>query len=582
MKSGLLFTILVLATAGLAGPPQSAKKPLSQQQVMELITGSVPSPRVAELIQENGIDFEPTEEYMASLREAGAEPVVIDALRAADAARKQAEEDAAKQKEQDIAAKAKQAIKAGNILMDVGDIDGAIKLYHESIQANPKDGEAHRMLGMALGSKKDWQGDINEQRTAILLDPSDAAAQAELKAALAAQEKGTMADLLVKALPGADVYLDDSFKGRTSAQGEFKMLELKPGAHLLRVSMQARKTFEQKINLTAGESSTVEATLPELAGTIVVHTEKGAEIFLDSARKGVADSNGTLTIPAASPGVHEVRITAANKKDFSRKVTVTPGGTARVDAALEDIPPAVGMVRTNPIDGLKYAYVPPGTFMMGCSPDERKCDDEERPSHQVTLTKGFWMSQLETNVGAYKRYAKEKQRAMPPPPIFDRDWNNDKLPIVKVSWLEAQDYCKWAGGRLPTEAEWEYAARGGTDTSLYGPVDEISWYADNSGSGHGQWGNPNVGGLKKPNAFKIYDMIGNVFEWTNDWYDSHYYKHSPKNDPQGPEEGKEKVVRGRAWVAKEDDMRVSYRDSNKPDGSYFEGGFRCVLDTLKP
>jgi formylglycine-generating enzyme required for sulfatase activity len=572
MKSGFFILMMLLAVLGMGVAPQATRKPLSKEQIMDLVSGSVPSARVAELVQENGIDFEPTEEYLNKLREAGAEQVAIDALRAADASNQQAQR----------VAKARQAVLAANTLMDIGDIDGAIKLYRESIEANPNDPEAHRLLGMALGVKKDWPGDISEQRAAILLNPSDEAAQAEIKSAMQAMAKATTAELVIKALPGVDVYLNNESKGRTGPKGELKIGDLKPGDYSLLITLHGKQPFSQKIDLVAGQSKEIEAELADSLGRIVVHTEADAEVFLDSTRRGVADSKGVFTVPNAAPGTHELRVSAANKKDFHQTLMVTAGGETMVSATMVDLPPTPGMVRTNPKDGLKYAFVPPGKFMMGCSPGERKCDKQEKPPHPVSITKGFWMSQVEVTAGAYKRYAKAAQRSMPPPPIFNREWENDKLPIVKVSWLESQDFCKWAGGRLPTEAEWEYAARGGTNESLYGPLDEISVYARNSGNGHGQWGNPNMVGLKHPNTFNIYDMLGNVFEWTNDWYDSDYYDRSPSSDPQGPPNGKEKVVRGRAWVANGEDMRVSYRGSEQPDKSFFEGGFRCTLDILKP
>jgi formylglycine-generating enzyme required for sulfatase activity len=235
--------------------------------------------------------------------------------------------------------------------------------------------------------------------------------------------------------------------------------------------------------------------------------------------------------------------------------------------------------KANPIDGLKYVWVPPGSFMMGCSPGDNECDPEndEEPSHPVTISKGFWLGQTPVTVAAYKRFAQETGAQMPPPPDFNMAWSNEQMPIVRVTWDDARAYCTWAEGRLPTEAEWEYAARGGSTGGRYGPLDEVAWYAGNSG------GRAHEVGQKYPNSLGLYDMLGNVWQWVNDWYDHEYYHHSPATDPQGPSSGRVRVLRGGCWVNEARIVRVSDRNVGSPGGRGISGeGFRCALEVRNP
>jgi formylglycine-generating enzyme required for sulfatase activity len=178
-----------------------------------------------------------------------------------------------------------------------------------------------------------------------------------------------------------------------------------------------------------------------------------------------------------------------------------------------------GQVRVNSKDGLKYVWIPPGTFMMGCSPGDDKCSDNQKPEHQVTISRGFWIGQTPVIVGAYKHFANSTGGAMPPVPDvqgrpLDPGWAHDALPIVEVTWDEAQAYCRWEGGRLPTEAEREYAARGGSRQARYGPIEEIAWYSQNSAL------RAHEVGEKRANTYGLFDMLGNVCEWVNDRYGS--------------------------------------------------------------
>ena len=275
-----------------------------------------------------------------------------------------------------------------------------------------------------------------------------------------------------------------------------------------------------------------------------------------------------------------------------------------------------GEVKLNPKDGQRYVWIPPGTFTMGCSPGDTQCDsrgkgftdppfiDDERPAHPVILTHGFWMGQTEVTAGAWKRYAHETGKAMP----RDEDGlgrkhnaaaGDDRLPVVFVSWHDATEFCAWAGMRLPTEAEWEYAARAGTDGAQYANVDEIAWFGDNSGrrridgnalffqAGDGQYhlilrenGNAaQPAGRKAPNDWKLYDMLGNVWEWVADWYAADYYATGEAHDPSGPPNGERRVIRGGAWTGAVWDARVSRRYAFAPDDdTHMQVGARCAGD----
>jgi sulfatase modifying factor 1 len=246
---------------------------------------------------------------------------------------------------------------------------------------------------------------------------------------------------------------------------------------------------------------------------------------------------------------------------------------------------------------------------MGCSTGDRECDADEKPLHQVTISKGFWMGQTEVTVQAYKRFARMTSRDMPPAPGFNRGWEqDDDLPMVNVTWEEAQAYCRWAGGRLSTEAEWEYAARGGNGNARYGPLDEVGWYADNSGhhrlNADGLWdqdqqtyqqqlnedqehyykrliangdrAHPVAG--KRANAFGLFDTLENVWEWVNDWFDVFYYSHSPGADPAGPPSGSMRLLRGGSYMGDQQYVRVSFRYGIDPKLRYSFVGARCALD----
>ncbi len=232
-----------------------------------------------------------------------------------------------------------------------------------------------------------------------------------------------------------------------------------------------------------------------------------------------------------------------------------------------------GEVRLNETDRQRYVWIPPGTFRMGCSPGDTECYDDEMPAHEVTISTGFWMGETPVTEGAYKRYAEAKGKSMPVhvhPVLQEKSAADDRLAVVSVTWDEAVSYCEWAGGRLPTEAEWEFAARGGTAGTRYGDLEEVAWYKKNSGG-------PTPVGLKQANAYGLFDMLGNVWEWTADWYGKDYYQADPQRDPAGPPEGMARSLRGGSWYDYGRSARASGRSKLGPGYRYDAIGFRCVL-----
>lgn len=237
---------------------------------------------------------------------------------------------------------------------------------------------------------------------------------------------------------------------------------------------------------------------------------------------------------------------------------------ATVEEPESVVPPGQpGDVAENPKDGLLYVWVPPGEFEMGCSQDDEECVYDEEPSHHVQISKGFWLGQTEVTQAAFEKVMGTN------PSTFA----HDEFPVESVRWTDAVDYCEAVDGRLPTEAEWEYAARAGTQGARYGELIEIARFGGTSTSTTGR-----VGG-KQPNAWGLHDMLGNVAEWTSDRYAVDYYQLSPSIDPPGPASGNQYVMRGGSWYDDAATVRVSSRSRGARNSKYYGvTGFRCAWD----
>jgi formylglycine-generating enzyme required for sulfatase activity len=218
-----------------------------------------------------------------------------------------------------------------------------------------------------------------------------------------------------------------------------------------------------------------------------------------------------------------------------------------------------------------------GTFTMG--DDQGVGQDNEQPTHEVTLST-YQISKTEVTVAQYRRYCNARGVSMPEEPSWG--WQSSH-PIVNVSWNDAINYCDWLSEELdqninlPTEAQWEFAARGGTKSKGYKyaggrSIASVGWFIDSSG------GKTHEVASKKANELGLYDMSGNVGEWCLDWYDGDYYGNSPAKNPKNTSKGKRtyRVRRGGSWNNSATYCRVSNRSGDEPTSGDCHIGFRVV------
>ena len=223
--------------------------------------------------------------------------------------------------------------------------------------------------------------------------------------------------------------------------------------------------------------------------------------------------------------------------------------------------------------------IPEGEFEMGSNEGY----DDEKPVHKV-FVKAFYMDVYEVTNAQYLKFVNE-MKYKPLKHGNDPTLNMPNQPVVNVTWYDVLEYCKWAGKRLPTEAEWEKAARGGLVGKRYPWGDHI--FHDNanyySTGGKDFWDMSSKVGDFDPNGYGLYDIAGNVQEWCADWYDPQYYAVSPKDNPMGPKSGKEVIARGGSWgdesaADKDSGLRIAKRRPLDPYESNQYTGFRCVMD----
>lgn len=252
-----------------------------------------------------------------------------------------------------------------------------------------------------------------------------------------------------------------------------------------------------------------------------------------------------------------------------------PADTAQVPSE----PAAPDTERTYTVNGVEFKIMPVegGTFTMGATSEQDNSNDDESPAHEVTLsdfcigetevTQALWRAVMGGNPSEFKGNSN---------PVESVSWNDCQTFIDRLNAATEGQRPEGRSFRLPTEAEWEYAARGGnksrhTQYAGSSNLSSVAWYSDNSGD------KTYPVAKKAPNELGLYDMSGNVWEWCQDWYDENYYGKSPKNDPCNNTEGSLRVVRGGGWLNLAGGYRVADRGGCGPDGSIYYLGLRLAL-----
>ncbi len=281
-----------------------------------------------------------------------------------------------------------------------------------------------------------------------------------------------------------------------------------------------------------------------------------ADVWLDGELTGRTPLNLRLF-----PGDYIVKLTKPGYASQQKRVQIVPKKEFSINFVLDYQYDIEDMI-----------FIKGGEFIMGTNDAEA----DESPAHKVQL-KSFYINKYEATNTRYRRFLSLTKYRRRPSYTHDPTLDDDRQPIVGTTWSDAYDYCKWAGKRLPSEAEWEKAARG-TEGLIYPWGNE--WRSDYSNNIETGLQKPVAGGNyplgKSP--YGVLDMAGNVWEWCNDYYDKNYYAQSPAQDPVGPEEGKLRVLRGGSWFDGSANLRTTNRRGENPQMRLSNIGFRCAKD----
>jgi formylglycine-generating enzyme required for sulfatase activity len=361
-------------------------------------------------------------------------------------------------------------------------------------------------------------------------------------------------------------------KDPTNVQAHFNLAEACRG---LKAWTCAEEHYETALDLDA-KSVAVGSTKPRLHKATVWRSldEVTAWRLLDEAKGlmagGKTSSDKMKQAEAALDSANELGLNKEQQAFYQQLQTRLPRQRSVALSGMQKPEGSAGGVGQQ---DAPMVLVPAGEFTMGSN-----MADDEKPVHQIYLN-AFYMDKYEVTVGQYAKYLEVTDMDEPPDWSIMNQPQHQKRPVVNVDWEDAVKFCKWAGKRLPTEAEWEKAARG-TDGRIY-PWGNEAPTRLHANYGRKEWNNHlslvPVGSFEEGKSpYGIYDMAGNAWEWVSDWYDYEYYQNSPRRNPIGPTAGDSKGVRGGSWLYISEFLRSAHRFAAQPTNRYFGYGFRCA------